>query len=97
LLTEDTGAKDWQDLATVDEHPHGSFKEAAIVRGLVQDNDDHDKMLKSARFVCSSAQLHTLFALVLVWHEPRHPGELWMTWRDELTSTEPSRLVQRLF
>ena len=85
LLTEVKGAKNWQNMATVEGRVYNCLKEAAFPGGCWLTYDEQDKMLQSASFVCSPAQLRNLFACVLVWHEPNEAGQLWQKWADELS------------
>lgn len=86
LLTTVKGSRSYDDVATVDGYLHGSFQEAAIVLGLVADDDEQDKMLQAASLAWFSSQMRALFAEVLVWHEPLEPAKLWAKWVDEMAA-----------
>ncbi|PKY61152.1 hypothetical protein RhiirA4_284947, partial [Rhizophagus irregularis] len=57
--------------------PYHSFKEACIALGLLQNDEEWNQCLKEAGQIQSEAQLHSLFATILLFCKPVRPEILW--------------------
>jgi hypothetical protein len=71
------GASCLNDLKTVGGHICGSFKEACIHLGLLQDNTKWDACLTEVSCMKIGQQLHLLFATILIFCLPAAPEVLW--------------------
>ena len=77
LLTHVRGASSFDDLKTVEGHVCGSFKEACIRLGLLQDDTEWDACLSEASCMRMGQQLRLLFATILIFCQPAAPEVLW--------------------
>ncbi|GET67424.1 uncharacterized protein LOC104885245 [Rhizophagus irregularis DAOM 181602=DAOM 197198] len=77
LLTHVRGASSFDDLKTVEGHVCGSFKEACIRLGLLQDDTEWDVCLREACCIRMGQQLRLLFATILIFCQPAAPEILW--------------------
>ncbi|GBC01418.1 hypothetical protein RclHR1_04190002 [Rhizophagus clarus] len=77
LLTHVRGASSFDDLKTVEGHICGSFKEACIHLGLLQDDAEWDACLSEASCVRMGQQLRLLFVIILIFCQPVALEVLW--------------------
>src|SRR5436305_591507 len=70
-------ATSFENLRTINGILYPSFKEACIVLGLLQDDEEWDQCLKEAGQVQTGAQLRKLFATLLLFCELTRPEILW--------------------
>ena len=54
-----------------------TFKEAAILSGLLDDDKQWEECLKEASITCTPRQFRKLFCVVLVHCSPKEPRTLW--------------------
>ena len=85
MLLHVPGATSDEDLRT----PPGSkaplsYKEAAVERGLVNDDREYNLAMQEAAALRSAARLRELFAYLLVHCEPVPALELWNDYKDEM-------------
>ena len=78
LLNHVTGCTSFQDIRTL---PDGTvcdtYKEAALRRGLLEDDQEVDQCLAEAATCSMPAQLRQLFVTILLFVEPSIPLALW--------------------
>ena len=81
LLCHIRGAKEWKDLRTVkvdeEEKTFGTYKEACIAHGFLEDDQEWHRCLAEADRHAASWQLRHLFAVILEYNQPERPGALW--------------------
>ena len=96
LLHHKAGATSYIDLKTsTDGVIHKTFKETALVFGLLETDEEWDECLSEAATSFMPKQLHSLFVTILIFGQPAKPNILWEKhkevmgediWRDALTS-----------
>ena len=78
LLNHVTGCKSYEDIRTL---PDGtvcnSYKEAALERGLLDDDQEIDECLSEGATRSMPVQLRELFVTILLFIEPAIPFDLW--------------------
>jgi len=79
LLTTIKGATSWNDLKSFEGTLYGSFKEACIARGLLEDDQEWHQCLEEARHMQTGRQLHHLFVTIIRDCTPADPRALWDT------------------
>jgi hypothetical protein len=79
LLTCVKGATSFEDLYTFEHVHHGSFREACIARGLLDDDREWCQCLNEAKDMQMGEQLRRLFVTILRECTPANPRELWDT------------------
>jgi hypothetical protein len=84
LLTCVRGATSFEDLYTFDNVHHGSFREACIAHGLLDDDREWHQCLNEAKHMQMEQQLCHLFVTILWECTPENPRELWDTSWDDI-------------
>ena len=64
-------------MRTVDGIVYDTFKEAAIVRGLLEDDREVFACLQESSTIRSGRALRQLFSLILAVNTPARPAEVW--------------------
>lgn len=77
LLNHVPGATSFEFLRTIDGVVHPTYKDAAKSLGLLQNDDEWDKVLQEASGVMMPALLCELFATLLIFNSPTDPLSLW--------------------
>lgn len=77
LLTHVTGATSFENLKTVNNVKYSTFKEAAVVLGLIEDDTHHNKCMEEASLIQTGKQLRNLFAIILCYCTVAYPFKLW--------------------
>ncbi|KAL6207830.1 hypothetical protein ACLB2K_018783 [Fragaria x ananassa] len=77
LLNHVRGPKSYEDLRTVNDILHPTFKKAAEQRGLLEDDDSIRKCLQEASTIRMPSSLRRLFATILIHCEPHGVRDLW--------------------
>jgi hypothetical protein len=85
LLHHVRAATSFQDARTVDGVVCATFKEAAIRRGLLEDDNEQTACLKEASEVKMPRALRQLFASLLLFSVPKDPKKLWEEHKTALT------------
>lgn len=85
LLHHVPGAKSYADVRTVDGIVYGTFEEAALKHGLLEDDREWDECLREAASTQMPIQLRQLFATLLTFNNPVDPGALWEAHKVDLT------------
>ena len=88
LLTNVKGATSFEDLRTFrggpQAHVCATFREACILRGLLEDDNEWRQCLQEAGDMASGRQLRNLFVIILRDCGPSDPLTLWMAFRDKI-------------
>lgn len=86
LLRHTSGATCYEDLKKLDD---GSvcttFKEIAMKRGFLQNDEEWLDYLSEASAITSPAQSRLLFATILLFCEPSEPGKLWQQFHESMS------------
>ncbi|XP_027152040.1 uncharacterized protein LOC113752100 [Coffea eugenioides] len=86
LLTHIAGPTSFEDLLTVNDQRLASFREAALVLGLLQSDTYIDETLQEAVAFQMPCSLRLLFATLLVYCSPTDPRSLWEKFEPELSA-----------
>lgn len=87
LLLNVRGAQSFEDLRTHQEITYETFKEAAIARDLVAQDDAWDKCLEEASVFKFPKQLCELFAYILVFQKPINARTLYDKYKENFIDT----------
>ena len=77
LLHNVPGPTCFEDLKLVNGHMCQTFKEACVLRHLLDDDTEWDNTLREASMFQMPRQLRSLFATICVYCAPTNPRELW--------------------
>lgn len=77
LLLHVVGATSFESLRTVDGVVCETFKAAAMVRGLLESDEEWDRCMTDAGIYLMPKQLRELFAYIIVFCHPSQPLKLW--------------------
>ena len=77
LLTQRRGITSFEDLRTINGNIHETFKQACEAMGLLESDDEWDKLLEESSSYQIPTRMRRLFANILMYCSPRNPGELW--------------------
>ena len=85
LLNEVLGPTSFQDIRTFNNNICETYREACLVRGLLE-NDQHLSLaMQEATVNQSPANLRSLLAIILTSCIPSNPGEMWTLFRNQLS------------
>ena len=84
LLFHVKGPKDFQCVRTFEGEVYDTFKDAAIARGLLQNDGESFDCLAEASIYAMPNQLRSLFVSVLVYCEPSNVSALWDSFKHDL-------------
>uniref|UniRef100_A0A914VBN9 ATP-dependent DNA helicase n=1 Tax=Plectus sambesii TaxID=2011161 RepID=A0A914VBN9_9BILA len=84
LLAHVPGAQSDEELRTVEGQVCATHREAALLRGLLEDNMEWAACLSEAARLQMPAQLRQLFVTILVFSEPSDPRALWEARKTDL-------------
>jgi hypothetical protein len=82
LLLHVSGATCYEDVRTHQGVVYGTFKEAAMARNLLMDDDEWERCLEEAVAFQMPCQLRQLFAVICAFCEPTGPAALWERFKD---------------
>ena len=85
LLISVRGPKSFEDLRTVENVVHPTFKDACNALNLLEDDGAWEFALRDAAVDQTGSQLRRLFVQILAHGNPTNPGRLWNTFRDHLS------------
>lgn len=85
LLTKIRGPISFEYLRTFEGRLCTSYQEACLLHGFLESDTHWQSALTDAASTNSSAQLRSLFAIILTICNPSNPQELWLTFREELS------------
>jgi hypothetical protein len=77
LLTKVKGPTSFAALRTVNNVVYGTYKEACVAAGLLEDDNEWLLCMQEAALTNMPSQLRALFASILLYCEPRDIGALW--------------------
>ncbi|XP_065675717.1 uncharacterized protein LOC136091925 [Hydra vulgaris] len=81
LLLHAKGATSWEDVRTVNGIVLETFREAFILKGLLQDDTEWQNILSEAVLTCMPKQIRQLFSIILTFCETDNPLHLWNTYK----------------
>ena len=81
LLLQAKGATSWEDVRTVNGIVLDTFREACVLKGLLQDDTEWQNTLSEAVLTHMPKQLRQLFSIILTFCEPDKPLHLWNTYK----------------
>ncbi|XP_057292987.1 uncharacterized protein LOC130621642 [Hydractinia symbiolongicarpus] len=84
LLLHTPGATSFEDLRTVNGNVAETFRDACLLRGLLQDDTKWNNTLQEAVNFQMPRQLRQLFAEILTHCEPSDPFTLWTRYKDAI-------------
>ncbi|XP_057305457.1 uncharacterized protein LOC130642388 [Hydractinia symbiolongicarpus] len=84
LLLHTPGATSFEDLRTVNGNVAETFRDACLLRGLLQDDTEWNNTLQEAVNFQMPRQLRQLFAVILTHCEPSDPFTLWTRYKDAM-------------
>ncbi|XP_074293518.1 uncharacterized protein LOC141620583 [Silene latifolia] len=85
LLLHVRGPKSFEDLRTVNGHTYTTFQEAALQRHLIEEDNTVDMCLTEACTVQMPCALRHLFAVLLIFCQPKDPADLWTKYYPHLS------------
>lgn len=92
LLTVVKGPKSFEDLRTYNGTVYGTFQEACIARGLLENDGEWEQCLREASDMQTGTQLRSLFATLLLFCDVSSPDRLWYTFRQHICDDLHHRL-----
>ena len=92
LLMVVKGPTSFEDLRTVDGVLCGSFHEACLKRGLLEDDGEWRLCLQDAAEIQTGSQLRHLFTTLLLFCAPTTPKDLWLEFRPKICDDLRHRL-----
>jgi hypothetical protein len=92
LLNHVAGCQSYQDVRTVDGVVHGSFKEACVARGLLEDDSEWETCMVEALGYQMPSQLRELFVVLMVYCNPQNSAALWERFKYDLSEDIHHRL-----
>ncbi|XP_074299646.1 uncharacterized protein LOC141630791 [Silene latifolia] len=85
LLLQVRGPKSFEDLRTVNGHTYTTFQEAGLQRHLIEEDNTVDMCLTEAWTVQMPCALRHLFAVLLIFCQPKDPADLWTKYYPHLS------------
>jgi hypothetical protein len=85
LLSHVAGPTSFEDLRTFDGTTYGTFKEACIARGMLEDDSLWVSTIAEVAMHASPKQLRQLFVSVLTLAHPSNPASLWEQFYSQLS------------
>ena len=85
LLYTVRGPTSFEALRTVNGRICATFREACLLYGLLEDDQQWNATMSEAAAAQSSARLRNLFALILAICGPSDPKQLWESYKESLT------------
>ena len=84
LLTHVRGPQSFNHLITVDHSLCGSFQEAHLNIGLLENDSHYHLAMQEASLSNSPSTICVLFAVILVWCGPSNPIDLYDSYKDAM-------------
>ena len=84
LLTTVTGATSFANLRKVDNIQYGTFKEACLAMGLLENDNEWVQCLTEAAEIQTGNSLRSLFAIILLNCHPTSPDVLWHQFKHKI-------------
>ncbi|XP_072018370.1 uncharacterized protein [Amphiura filiformis] len=85
LLHHIPGATCYNDLKTVHGTTYPSYKQTAIVMGLLDDDAEWERCLNESVLQDMPCKIRRLFAIILVYCAPANPAHLWNTFNEHMS------------
>ena len=82
LLNHVRGAKSFEDIRTVDNIVYCTFREAAIAKGLLENDEEWSACLTEASLIGSPHNIRAIFATILIFCDPLNPRKLWDNYKN---------------
>ena len=92
LLSIVKGPRSFVDIRTFRGVLSPTFKEACIVRGLLEDDGEWRQCLEEATTMHTGTRLRNLFATLLLFCTPTHPDALWLQFQNHICDDIPRQL-----
>jgi hypothetical protein len=77
LLNHVRGAKSFEDIRMVDNIVYDTFREAAIAKGLLDNDEEWTACLTEASSIGSPHNIRAIFVTILIFCDPINPRQLW--------------------
>ncbi|XP_071728029.1 uncharacterized protein [Rutidosis leptorrhynchoides] len=77
LLCHRKGCGAFEDLMTVNDHVHSTYREACLAMGLLGNDKEWLTAMEEASATTTSSQLRTLFSHILIYCDVADPQKLW--------------------
>nr|GEV97619.1 DNA helicase [Tanacetum cinerariifolium] len=90
LLCHQKGCKSFEDIRTVKENIHPTYRAACEALGLLGDDKEWTTALEEASLSATSAELRSLFALILTCCEVTNPLKLWKKYWRQMADDIPT-------
>lgn len=84
ILLNSVKAISWEDLRTHEGVEYDSFAEAALAKGLIQNDDEQMRAMREASLISTPKEMRFLFATLLVFQPPVHTAQLWADYQVEM-------------
>jgi len=85
LLYHKPGATSFEDLRTIEGTVHATFQGACLALGLLDDDNEKDKVMEEASTLCLGPKLRKVFTTLLVYCRPADPLAFWGKHKDALS------------
>ncbi|CAF0883254.1 unnamed protein product [Brachionus calyciflorus] len=86
ILIHKKGAKSFEDLRTVNNHIHDTYKSAALAMGLIEDDKSIIQCLNEAYTILSNPnQFREFFVQILMTYEAKNVNEIWEIFKEKLS------------
>ncbi|SAM01481.1 hypothetical protein [Absidia glauca] len=86
LLIKVQGPKSYEDLRTFQGTVHETFQDAALARGLLENDDEWDHCLEEASALAAyPSMIRRLFCYILLNCSPSNPSLLWEKYKDRMS------------
>ncbi|XP_044597772.1 uncharacterized protein LOC123274271 [Cotesia glomerata] len=92
LLLHSKGARNYEELRTVNGVIHNTFTETCLAAELIEDDDEWKRTLNEAVIWMMPRQLRCLFVRILIHCKPLHPNELWNKFKEAMSEDLTKRL-----
>jgi len=86
LLSHCKGSVSFEDLHTVNSHLVATFREACLLRGLLQEDDHYDCCFEEACSLQMPSQLRHLFVVILAYCSVANPTSIWNKYKNDMSS-----------
>jgi len=84
LLHHVRGPESFEDMRTVDGTVCSTYREACLLRGLLESDNQWERTLEEAATSKIPAQMRVLFSIILCDCEPSNPDSLWNRFKEDL-------------
>ncbi|KYN21838.1 ATP-dependent DNA helicase PIF1, partial [Trachymyrmex cornetzi] len=85
LLLHVKGAKNFQELRTVNNEVHQTFTAACLALGLIEDDNEWYRAMNEAKVWMMPRRLRNLFVRILIHCQPVYPKKLWDEFKRDMS------------